>query len=132
MRHSLKPFALLLLAGPLLSCASGGSAGAGGGRDSDVIKLEEIQAAEVETALQLVQQVRPRWMVRSRGDRSFGVSEADRTKVIVDDMPPREFEYLDELPKSVLLELRLLPPREATMLYGTGFNAGIIKVTTKR
>jgi hypothetical protein len=132
MRRSWKLFALLLLTGLLPGCASAGPAGAASERDQDVITLEEIEGAQVETAYQLVQQLRPRWMNRSRGDRSFGVGDADRVKVSVDGMPPREFDHLGDLSKSVLLELRLLTPAEATMQYGTGFNAGLIKVTTKR
>ena len=132
MRGPWTSFALLLLAGPLLACAGGGALGTGAGRDADVITLAEIEATQVATAYQLVQQLRPRWMNRSRGDRSFGVAEADRIKVTVDGLPPREFDYLGDIPRDALLELRLLSPREATLLYGTGFNAGIIKVTTKR
>ncbi|MDP2955407.1 MAG: hypothetical protein Q8N53_03220 [Longimicrobiales bacterium] len=132
MRGSWTPFALLLFAGPLLACAGGGARGTETERNADVITLAEIEAAQVATAYQLVQQLRPRWMIRSRGDRSFGVSEADRIKITVDGMPPREFDYLGDLARDALLELRLLSPREATLLYGTGFNAGLIKVTTKR
>jgi hypothetical protein len=47
-------------------------------------------------------------------------------------MPPREFDYLRELRRESLAELRFLDSREATLLYGTGYNAGVIKVTTKR
>ncbi len=132
MRGSWTPFALLLLAGPLLACAGGGAPGAGTQRDADVITLAEIEATEAESAYQVVQQLRPRWMTRNRGARSFAASEADYTRVVVDDMPPREFDHLREIPRDALRELRLLSPREATLLYGTGYSAGIIKVTTKR
>lgn len=132
MRGSWKLVALLLLTGLLPGCAAVGPAGTSTERDQNVITLEEIEAAQVETAYQLVQQLRPRWMNRSRGDRSFGVGGADRIRISVDGMPPREFDYLGDLSKTVLLELRLLSPAEATMQFGTGFNAGLIKVTTKR
>lgn len=133
MRSSWKPFALLLVAGPLLACATGGPPPAAAtGRDPEVITLEEIEATEAGTALQLVQQLRPRWMMRNRGDRTVTLNEADNTKVSVDGMAPREFAYLEEIPRAAVLEIRRLSPREATMLYGTGFNAGLIKVTTKR
>ncbi|NJD18192.1 MAG: hypothetical protein FIA95_02775 [Gemmatimonadetes bacterium] len=132
MRGTWTSFALVLFACSLCACGGGGARGTETQRNLDVITLQEIEAAQVETALQLVQQLRPRWMMRSRGDRSLSTNEADRIRIVVDGMAPREFEYLAELPKGVLLELRFLPPREATMLFGTGFNSGVITITTKR
>jgi hypothetical protein len=52
--------------------------------------------------------------------------------VILNDLPPRSLDFLREIPRDVLLEIRIISPREATFLYGTGYTAGIIKVTTKR
>jgi len=116
----------------LVGCAGGGGPSTQTPRDYNVITLEEIEATEAITAYQIVQQLRPRWMVRNRGDRSFAVDDSDYAKVIVDEMPPREFDFLRELRREVLQEIRFLEPRDATLLYGTGYNAGVIKVTTKR
>ena len=130
MRGSWAPFALLFFVGPLFACG-GGAASSGTQRNTDVITLEEIEATDVATALNIVQQLRPRWLSRSRGPRTLIDSEGDFMKVTVDGGAPQEASYLDEIPRDALLELRLLSPREATLLYGTGFNVGIIKVTTK-
>jgi hypothetical protein len=127
-----RPLSFLSLSALLTACAGGGGAGAPAPRDYNVITLAEIEASQAETAYQLVQQLRPRWMIRNRGERTFGVDEADYAKVIVDDLPPREFDFLRELRRGTLQELRFLEPREATFLYGTGFNAGVIQVTTRR
>ena len=136
MRPTLTTAFLLLALAALAACASGGGAGAGSGieepRDYNVITLEEIQATEAETAYHIIQQLRPRWMVRNRGQRTLMETEADYAKVIVDDMPPREFDFLRELAREILLEMRFLEARDATLLYGTGFNAGVVKVTTRR
>jgi hypothetical protein len=132
MRRSRVPLALLFLAVPLLGCASGPTSGAGTPRDPEVITLAEIEATQARTALEIVQQLRPSWMTRHRGERSFSTSAQDYTRVVVDDMAPREFTHLSEISRAALLELRFLSAREATLLYGTGFNEGIIKVKTRR
>jgi hypothetical protein len=123
---------LLVLMSLAAGCGGAGSRGPGTEHDPNVITLAEIEAGDVETAYQLVQQLRPRWLSRSRGERSLATDQADYTRVVVDDMPPREFDHLHEIPRSALVELRLLLPREATLLYGTGFNSGVIRVTTRR
>jgi len=132
MRTLRMPTLLFAASTLLVGCTGGGGPSTQAPRDYNVITLEEIQATEAITAYQIVQQLRPRWMVRNRGDRSFAVDDSDYAKVIVDEMPPREFDFLRELRREVLQEIRFLEPRDATLLYGTGYNAGVIKVTTKR
>ena len=133
MRISRAPVPFLLLPILVASCSGGGSgSGSPAPRDNNVITLAEIEATDATTAYQIVQQLRPRWMIRNRGQRTFNESGADYAKVIVDDMPPREFDFLRELRRDTLQEIRYLDPREATLLYGTGYNEGVIKVTTKR
>lgn len=133
MRISRTPVPFLLLSILVASCSGGGSGSdSPAPRDYNVITLAEIEATEAATAYQIVQQLRPRWMIRNRGQRSFAESGADYAQVVVDDMPPREFDFLRELRRDTLQEIRFLDAREATLLYGTGYNAGVIKVTTKR
>jgi hypothetical protein len=132
MSGSWKRVALVSLAAPLLACATGRGQGSGVQRDSNVITLAEIEATVAETAFQIVQQLRPRWMIRNRGQRSFAVSAADYARVIVDDMPPREFDFLREIRRENITEIRYLSPSEATLLYGSGYNEGVIKVKTRQ
>jgi hypothetical protein len=119
---------LLLL---LPACATGPSSG-GPPRDQNLITLAEIEETQAETAYHLVQKLRPRWMVRNRGRRSVTDGPADFARVVLDDLPPREFEFLREIAKDSVHEIRFLDAREATFLYGTGYNAGVLKVTTRR
>ena len=116
---------------PLVGCAGGPSSGAPP-REQNLITLTEIESTEAETAYQLLQQLRPRWMMRNRGERTFAESGADYPKVVMDEFPPREFEFLLEIRKEVIQEIRFIDPREATFLYGTGYSAGVVKITTKR
>jgi hypothetical protein len=132
MRLVRTPVLCFVLPAFLGACAGSGGSGTQAPRDYNVITLAEIEASQAETAYQLIQQLRPRWMTRNRGERTFAVDEADYAKVIVDEFPPREFDYLRELRRETLQELRFLEPREATFLYGTGYNAGVIQVTTRR
>ena len=97
----------------------------------DVIGLPEIQVSEAATAHDLVQELRPRWLIQNRGQRSFDEGAQDAPRVILDDIPQPSLDYLREIPRDVIQEIRMISPREATFLYGTGFSAGIIKVTTK-
>lgn len=121
----------LLLSGLVAACATAGDQGPEG-RNPDVITLAEIEATEARTAFDIVQQLRPRWTVRNRGSRSFSTGVADNTRVVLDDLPPREFDFLREIDREMIQEIRYLSPREATFLYGTGYNAGIIEVITKK
>lgn len=117
------------------ACAGSSGPGPGTGPASgnrEVITLAEIQQTEAVTAYQIVQELRPRWMNRNRGERTFFEDAADFARVIVDGLPPREFNFLHEIPREVIQELRFLTPREATFKYGTGYNAGVIEVTSKR
>jgi len=132
MRASRTPVPGLLLLSLLLGSCSGGGSRSASPRDYNVITLAEIEATEATTAYQIVQQLRPRWMIRNRGQRTFSETDADYAKVIVDEMPPREFDFLREIRRETLQEIQFLDSREATLLYGTGYNAGVIKVTTRR
>jgi len=132
MRVSLTPVLLMAVPSLLAACGGGGAPGTATPRDANVITLEEIEATQAATAYDIIQQLRPRWMVRNRGQRTFSETEADYAKVFVDDMPPREFDYLSQIPRASIQELRFIEAREATYLYGTGYNAGVVKVTTRR
>jgi len=113
------------------ACAGGGTGTGPASGNRDVISLSEIQESQAGTALDVVQQLRPRWLMRNRGERTIEGSLAIPA-VILNDLPPRSLDFLREIPRDVLLEIRIISPREATFLYGTGYTAGIIKVTTKR
>jgi hypothetical protein len=47
-------------------------------------------------------------------------------------IPPREVEFLLQIRKQTIQEIRYLDPREATFKFGTGYSAGVFLITTKR
>jgi len=122
---------VLILLATLSGCATGAPPGSAT-RDQEVITAAEIAESRAQTAMDLIQQLRPRWMIRNRGERTFVESAYDYPRVVVDDLPPREFDFLREISREVLVEIRFLNPRDATLLYGTGNTQGIIRVTTRR
>jgi hypothetical protein len=107
------------------------TAGKSTGGDQSIITLQEIQDSQAINAYQIIRQLRPRWMTRNRGQRSVFEDEADFARVKVDEFPPREWDHLREIPREAIREIRFLEPREATFLYGTGYNAGLVRVLTK-
>ena len=127
-----RAFTLLAFVGVFGACSTAGTSGSQSTQDRNLITLAEIEASEARTAYDLVRQLRPRWMVRNRGQRSISEGPSDYAKVMLDELPPREFDSLREIPRETILEIRFLEPREATFLYGTGYNAGVVKVTSKR
>jgi hypothetical protein len=114
------------------ACATGRSRAGGPQSNENVITLAEIQTTEARNALEVVQELRPRWMKRNRGARSFADGPADFTRVVVDELQPDDFNVLEGIPRELIAQIRYLDAREATFRYGTGYTAGIIVVTTKR
>ncbi len=132
MRRRALTLALPILALVLPACATGG--GSTGQRSRDTlnrISQEEIARSTATDALELIRQLRPRWL-RSRGTMSFEREEAGYARVVIDGLPPRSLDALQAVPTVAILEIRYLDAREATMLYGTGFPGGVIAITTKR
>jgi hypothetical protein len=125
-------FAVVLSLILLPSCAGSGAGPSRLQGDRNLITLAEIEGTEARDAYEVVQQLRPRWMVRNRGQRTIFEDGADFAKVVVDEFPPREFDVLREIPRETIFEIRFLEPREATFLYGSGYNEGVVKVITKK
>lgn len=129
MKH--RAFACVATFAAALSVSACGGAGTRSSTGGDIITLAEIQQTEARNALEVVQQLRPRWMVRSRGARSVHEDGQDFTRVVVDELPPDGFDVLLTIPREAIAEIRYLDAREATFQFGTGYNAGLIRVTTK-
>ena len=106
-------FALALPLG-LWSCASGS---VGPSRDRNVISPEEIEAAKVRTALELVERLRPLWL-RSRGGRSTPLT----TEIVVyqDNIMLGDIEMLRSVPIDLVSSVRSLDSAEAGGLAGLG------------
>lgn len=117
------PLALALVLS-LGACASGAGSGGSTGGDPDRITAEELSEVSVSTALEVVRQLRPRWL-RTRDVR-------EPVRVVVNGSPRGEAtDELARLQISRVREMRFLDTREATTRYGRGFGAGVIEVTTR-
>ena len=127
----MRALATVLLAASLAACASGPGGGTPG-RQRDVITMEEIQTANVATAYDVIQMLRPE-MLRSRGTASMQpTAGAEYAVVYVDGVRMGGLETLRNVPRESLQEVRYLNGSDATTLYGTGHAGGAIQVRTRR
>ena len=101
---------------------------------ADVIRESEINLAAYQTALEVVQNLRPNMLIpRGVGSDATGLSAA-RIPIIVymDDVRLGEIAGLSNIPANRVKEIRFMNARDATTRYGTGHSSGVILVTTKR
>lgn len=149
LRAGLATAAIALVA---TGCASGGAGGSGGtdGGGADLITLAEIEAAPSGTAYDIVNLLRPRWL-RSRtrapspGGGGFGAPTSDPfvgsadpagggvlPVVFMDNTRFGEIGSLRSISSSILERMEYMDARDATTLYGTGYDGGVIQVFTRR
>ena len=111
----------------LWSCASGSG---GPSRDPDLISTEEIEAADLRTAYEVVERLRPLWL-RSRGDRSTHLT----TEIVVyqDNTMLGDIETLRSVPIELVDVIRSLDAAEAGRLAGLGSRhvERVIMIVTK-
>lgn len=86
-------------------------------RDRSVITAEEVRAANVSDAYELVERMRPLWL-QSRGDRSVRLETV--ILVYVDGAMLGETETLRTIPIEIVDSLRALDSAEAMRLPGLG------------
>lgn len=104
------------------ACAAGtGSSSTSGNRDV-ITQVEMSQVAGAETAYDVVQRLRPRWLT-GRGQ--------NLPRVFVDGVEMGDTGQLRNYRIQVLNEIRYTQPSDATMRYGTGFGGGVIEVITR-
>lgn len=98
----------------LWGCASGSG---GPARERNVISPQEIEAAEVRTAYELIERLRPLWL-HSRGERSTHLT----TEIVVyqDNTMLGDIEMLRSIPIEVVYSVRSLDSAEAGRLAGLG------------
>ena len=95
--------------------------------DRDVIVRADFEALSLNTAHDVVRQLRPMWLQL----RSVGGTREEPV-VYVDNMQRGGLSALTELPASAVLEIRYLSATDATTRLGTGHRAGAILLTTRR
>jgi hypothetical protein len=116
----------LALAAGLWSCAAGSRRVTS---EHDLISREEVVAAEVTNAYQLVERLRPLWL-RSRGERSTRLE----TVILVyqNQSMLGDIEQLRAIPIEIVHSIRVLNAAEAGRLAGLGSQhvERVIMVTT--
>lgn len=113
--------------------AIGGCGGSGPGAASpprptssrNVIVVDEISAANVSNAYELVQRLRPHWLSRA-------TSPETTPRVYVDRVHAGDLSALQTIPAEAVETMRFRSASEATTLYGTNHLGGAIEVTLKR
>ncbi|MCI0432055.1 MAG: hypothetical protein L0271_00195 [Gemmatimonadetes bacterium] len=124
----LRHIALILTVWTGAGCASGG--GPADRQDRNVITLDEIAAAELVDAYEIVQALRPEFL-RTRGSASIRAPDPIEAVVYIDGVKTGPPETLRSVRREVLREIRYIDSREATTRYGTGHRGGAILVTTR-
>ena len=121
----------------LIACGGGGGGGAAQTSTAsrptrgpaDLISEAEITASTYQTALEVVQNLRPT-MMRARGTSPQGGTIA--VVLVVDDTRMGDLSGLANIPADRVKEIRFINSRDATTRWGTGVSSGVILVTTKR
>lgn len=126
--------AILLLAASTASCATptpGRWEGSGHEpvRSGSVISASELEDANVFSALEAIQRLRPIWL-RERGPLGFA-GQGSEPLVIIDGVQRGSLGSLRNINVRHLREIRFMSSREATLRYGTGFPAGAIVLVTR-
>lgn len=127
-----------LIGALVLAVAACGGGGGGASQPStvsrpirgpaDIISEAEINAGVYQTALEVVQNLRPN-MTRPRGSTSQGPVPV---VFYMDNVRIGELSALSTIPASRVKEIRYINARDATTRWGTGHGSGVILVTTKR
>ena len=125
----------------LFGCSGGGSGSAAQPEtatrtrgSSNVIAESEIGTTQYQTALEIVQNLRPSMLIpRGVGSDATGLSAASIPIIVyMDDVRLGDPSSMTNIPANRVKEIRFLNARDATTRYGTGHSSGVILVTTKR
>ena len=106
-------------------------------RRSNVLTTEEIQRANVATAYEAIQTLRPRWLQGPR-ELSRMPARADESpqspgiSVYINEVSVGGVDYLKDIAAATVLELRWLSPFEAASRFGPTEGQAAIVVTLKR
>ena len=100
---------------------------------NEVSRAEIMErGANAHTAMQLIRRLRPAWL-RSRGSNSFTAPGAMYPVVYVDNIRrPGGLSALFSIPSTEIRVMEFIGPADATTRWGTGHQAGVIRVMTGR
>ena len=123
------PICLFLAAFGSTACATGiGSADPSRG-NRNLIVLEELDPGRMSSAHDAIRLLRPRWL---QANRTVSLEALHAfPKVVVDGVSHGDLDTLHRISVDAIREMRFLSAADATMRYGTGFQAGAIEITTR-
>jgi len=98
--------------------------------DRSVITLDQIQAANVETAYELLTKFRPDFL-RSRGPNSFLLKQTNEARVYLDNVDFGKLSSLRNIPAATVGGIRFIEGRDAMTKYGSEHVAGVIEIYTR-
>ena len=138
------PWALVLLPLLLTGCASRSTAAERppASRDEpaeadpdarssrDVISEDEIDTVEFQSAYEVVEALRPRWLM-NRGITSFIDPRPDFPEIFLDGTSVGELDYLWTVSAIQVKELRYWGPEKAGVRFGMGYPRGVIEIISK-
>ena len=138
------PWTLVLLLSLLTGCASRstGTDRPAASRDEpaeadpdarpsrDVISEDEIDTVEFQSAYEVVEALRPRWLM-NRGITSFIDPRPDFPEVFLDGTSVGELDYLWTVSAIHVKELRYWGPERAGVRFGMGYPRGVIEIISK-
>jgi hypothetical protein len=116
-----------------LGCAPAASPGDGGDRRSQVITIQEINAAGMSgSAYELISRLRPSFLV-SRGQTTLGGDQSVAyPNVYVDDVAFGDISTLRHIDVAQIAQIRMYQSWEAQTKFGLGNSGGVIAIVTRR
>lgn len=101
---------------------------------ANLITEAEINSGVYQTALEVVQNLRPGMLIPRGTSPTARESSTASVPIVVyqDDVRLGDISSLANIPANRVKEIRVLSASDATTRYGTGHSSGVILVTTKR
>ena len=98
--------------------------------DRSVITLQQIQAANVDTAHDLVSKFRADFL-RSRGPTSILLKQTNEARVYLDNVDYGTISSLRNIQAASIAGMRFIEGRDAMTKYGSDHSAGVIEIYTR-
>ncbi len=114
----------------VMACASAGTSTSGVRRDPNLLTQQEIADANVSTAYEAIQKLRPMFL-KTRGRTTINGQANDYAIVFVDGQRFGDLTSLNGIVASSVLEARFLPGTDAVSRYGMQYGGGVIEIKTR-
>ena len=125
---AVRGFVLLALLALVAACAPAATGGGTGG-DPDLIVAADIPEGRFNSAFEIVQSMRPRWL-RVRSSGSLGNDDGG-VVVYLDNIRQGGVEELRSLSPAIIVRMEWIDAPTATQRWGTGHTEGAIAISTR-